>query len=80
MFLSPVTRDATAIKPGPTTILSPIATIAIHGPHAIMLDCDAMNKPDHKCTPGNTEHLLNEILEFGYCYFMKFIIGNHVYT
>jgi len=46
VHLNPIRREATVIKPGPTTTFSPIATIVILGPHAMMLDCDAMNRPD----------------------------------
>jgi hypothetical protein len=41
-----MTMDAKAIRAGPTTTFSPIATIVFLVPHAMILDCDAINKPD----------------------------------
>jgi hypothetical protein len=37
--------EATAIRAGPTRNLSPIATIVILDPHAMILEFDAINKP-----------------------------------
>lgn len=37
--------EAAAIRAGPTRNLSPNATIVILGPHAMMLEFDAINKP-----------------------------------
>jgi hypothetical protein len=53
-----MTMDAKAIRAGPTTTFSPIATIVFFVPHAMILDCDAINKPDkfiinHKKSPFN---------------------------
>lgn len=41
-----MTMDAKAIRAGPTNTFSPIATTVFLGPHAMMLDCDAINRPD----------------------------------
>lgn len=43
--LNPITMEAAAIRAGPKRNLSPIDTIVIFGPHAMMLEFDAMNKP-----------------------------------
>lgn len=41
-----MTMDAKAIRAGPTKTFSPIATIVFLAPQAMMLDCDAINRPN----------------------------------